>query len=277
MKRTTNYVAICPSDNQMDRKGQFDLPMNVRPQKCHFCTFPDLDHVPQVYLIGRGITRPGELDMADLGNFFARDRARKVIEVVCPGQCEFHPTFDSKTKEPTPWWISVPARKVADGSVPTQVPRCPECGEPKVARWGSSASIAGGGEGQFPDAFDADIVKSSAWISSDVTGEESRWYVINILKIKISPRGPAAIRPSASVDTPRARPLGSTSRCGSNTSSRGWESRESFAISPKRHDLRSMTSPGSTSRSEDWPDSAFRRPLPPPIWRGWADGSRATS
>jgi hypothetical protein len=46
-----NYVTICPSDHQMDRKGQFDMPINARPQKCHYCTFPDLDYIPEPYLI----------------------------------------------------------------------------------------------------------------------------------------------------------------------------------------------------------------------------------
>ncbi len=188
MKRSLSYVAICLSDSQMDHKGRFGLPLNARPDKCHHCKFPDLDHVPQPYLIGRGVTRPCELDMADVGNFLARERARKVIEAVCPGQCEFYPTFDSKTEEPTPWSLAVPARTVAIGSVKAEVPRCPECGEPKVAHWGSQYDWSGGYEEQFPDSIGADIAKSSGWFSAEVTGEESRWYIISVLKIKLSPK-----------------------------------------------------------------------------------------
>lgn len=190
MKRPLSYVTICSSDNQMDRKGNFNVSMNACTQKCHYCTFPDLDHVPQPYLIGRGITRPGELDMADVGNFFARERARKVIEVACPGQCEFFPTHDARTKEPTPWSLVVPKATVAIGHVKPEISRCPECGEPKVGHWGSQYDWSDGVDEQIPDSIGADIAKSSGWVSSELTGEESGWYWMHILKLKQPPKVP---------------------------------------------------------------------------------------
>lgn len=37
----------------------------------------DTMHVPRPYLRGKGTTKPVELDMADFGNFLARERARR--------------------------------------------------------------------------------------------------------------------------------------------------------------------------------------------------------
>ena len=180
MDQPLAYVDICASDHQMDQTGESDLPLNALPEKCPRCALPDLDHVPSPYLLGKGITKPVELDNAEVGNFFARDRARKVIEAVCPGQCEFYPTFDRKARGPTPWSLAVPTAMVPIGTAKAKIPRCPECGEPKVAHWGSQY------DQHPPDSIESDIAKSSGWISDESTLEEApffsvergRWYSV---------------------------------------------------------------------------------------------------
>ncbi len=186
-----NYVTICLSDNLMDQKGQFHQSLNQRSQKCSYCHFPDIDQVPEPYLIGRGITRPGELDLAEVGNFFVRERARAILDVVCPGQCVCHPTFDVKTRALTDWSLAVPTRTVVTGTVKMEIPRCPECGEPKVAHWGSQYDWTETTRDSFSKTIGADIAKSSNWFSAEVIGEESRWYWMNILKLKQPPKVPS--------------------------------------------------------------------------------------
>jgi hypothetical protein len=184
MTERLNYVEISLSDNPMDEVGPFGMPLNALPQKCPHCTFPDLDHLAQPYLLGKGITRPVEIDVAEVGNFFVKDRARKVIEIACPGQCEFHPTFDKKTKEQTPWSLAVPTWTIPIGTVKAKIPRCPVCGEPRVAHWGSHYDQT------LPETIESDIAKSSEWISYESTGEEANWYYMNVLKLKRPPETP---------------------------------------------------------------------------------------
>lgn len=65
---------MCGSDKRMDHQGSFDLSVNPLPVKCLRCTFPDLDFIPQPYYLAKGITKPTEMEPAELGNFFLRER-----------------------------------------------------------------------------------------------------------------------------------------------------------------------------------------------------------
>src|SRR4051794_40497788 len=68
------HAQMVGSDKRMDEQGNFDLPINALPVKCQRCSFPDLDYVPQPYLLGKGIKDPNELALAEVGNFFVRER-----------------------------------------------------------------------------------------------------------------------------------------------------------------------------------------------------------
>src|SRR5262249_11843297 len=139
------------------------------------CTFPDLDFVPQPYFLTKGISDPNEMAEAEVGNFFVRQRARQILEVVAPGACRFFPTADLKTKAATPWFLAVPVPLVSTAPFRRSIPRCPDCGEPKVAPPGSHylyPAIA---------AVTQDVYKSLNWSSSENTGEESPWYSRNVL------------------------------------------------------------------------------------------------
>ncbi len=68
------HFMMCGSDKRMDHQGSFDLSVNPLPVKCLRCTFPDLDFIPQPYYLAKGITKPTEMEPAELGNFFLRER-----------------------------------------------------------------------------------------------------------------------------------------------------------------------------------------------------------
>lgn len=172
---TLCHVEVCGSDQRMDQRGNFDLPVNPLPVKCPRCTFPDVDFVPQPYHLAKGMSKPTEMQQAELGNFFVRERTRKILEVVAPGQCQFFPTHDLKGKAATPWFLAVPITLIHTATVKKSVPRCPDCGEPKVAHPGSHY------EYQDMGVVTQDVFKSSNWSSSESIGEESRWYYMHIL------------------------------------------------------------------------------------------------
>jgi hypothetical protein len=168
----------------MDQRGHFDVPVNTLPPKCPVCTFPDLDCVPQPYFLAKGTKDPNEMAQAVVGNFFVRERTRKILEAVAPGECTYYPTHDLKTRAKTPWFLAVPATLVRTATVKKRVPRCAECGEPKVAHPGSHYTYV-----DVPP-IDREIFKSLNWSSGESTGEESRWYWINVLKRDKPPRVP---------------------------------------------------------------------------------------
>ena len=120
---------------------------------------------------------------AELGNFFVRERTRTILEAVAPGQCRFYSTHDLKTKAVTPWLLAVPTTLTQTATVKQSIPRCPGCGEPKVAHPGSHYEHVDRG----PVA--QDVFRSLNWSSAECTGEESRWYQMNILGLKNVPRG----------------------------------------------------------------------------------------
>jgi len=118
---------------------------------------PDLDYVPQPYLLGRGITSPADIAPADAGNFLVRESAKRVLETVAPGDCQFYPTMHSKTREATPWFLAVPQHMQNLATPPENIVRCPECGEP----WSFQSSSQ-------PNPVAAhDVLKSRNWYSFD--------------------------------------------------------------------------------------------------------------
>ncbi|QEH32259.1 SMI1 / KNR4 family protein [Aquisphaera giovannonii] len=168
----------------MDTTGPFETPANVWPERCPTCSFPDIDAVPQPYRLTRKTGRPVEASGAVLGNFLVRERPRAILEAVAPGACTFHPTLEPKGDVPSPWWLAVPVGTVAVSEVIPQVPRCPACGEPKVAHRGVHHRWHGPGE------TDLDVFKSKGWGSYETVGEEANWYWMNVLKLKSPPKPP---------------------------------------------------------------------------------------
>jgi hypothetical protein len=128
-------VEMTGPDTRMDQFGNRDEPANPLPVKCPQCTMPDLDAVAKPYLLAKGFAAPAEHSPAEVGNFLVRERTRKILELVVPGACTFHPTAEKKSKKPTPWFLAVPAHVIV---VPRmrehdeKRERCKRCKEPKV-------------------------------------------------------------------------------------------------------------------------------------------------
>jgi hypothetical protein len=146
-------------DRRMDQKGIHDAPVNPLPTKCQTCRFVNLDFVPQPYLLCKGIDTPVDTAPAEVGNFLVRERVRQVIETVAPGQCEFYPTQNLKTKEATPWFLAVPRQLLATGIVKQSIKRCQACGEPESAHGTQYETL----HQILPSPFD--VFKARNWIS----------------------------------------------------------------------------------------------------------------
>lgn len=169
-------VAISSSDDRMDCREMFYDPINPLPKRCRKCGFPDLDHVPQPYFLVKSRTMTSnELAEAENGNFFIRERVRRVLDILAPGQCTYYPTTYKGTSETTPWLLAVPNHQVVTAKVNPSIPRCAACGEPRSAHPGTqwSESLFGRlrghqsrGEGWTADS-DYDVLKSSTWGSSE--------------------------------------------------------------------------------------------------------------
>lgn len=114
----------------MDRQPS-GAPLNPFPTKCPLCKVPDVDFVARPYLLGAGIWAPDELASAMRGNFLVRERVRRILELVVPGACIFHPTTDAKSKRPAPWYLAVPTQKLKALYPPLPRPFCPKCRAPK--------------------------------------------------------------------------------------------------------------------------------------------------
>src|SRR5688572_22489546 len=112
LRSVPGFVQMVGPDSRMDRKGQDDVSVNVLPPKCPRCGMPDLDVVNAPYRLAKGTQNPADLALADVGNFLCHERARRILEAVAPGGCDFHPTVDAKGK-PTPWSLAVPRTRVA--------------------------------------------------------------------------------------------------------------------------------------------------------------------
>ena len=169
-------VEISGSDDRMDCRDMFYDPINPLPRKCAKCGFPNLDHVPQPYYLVKSRTlTPNELAPAENGNFFVRDRVRRVLELVAPGQCRYFPTHFKGTTQETPWLLAVPNHQVVTAKVNPTIPRCKECGEPRSAHPGTqwSENVFGGPRRDQPRVqgwtsdSDYDVLKSATWGSSE--------------------------------------------------------------------------------------------------------------
>jgi hypothetical protein len=149
----------------MDCREMFYDPINPLPRKCSKCGFPDLDHVPQPYLLVKSRTMsPNELALAENGNFFVCQRVRRVLEALAPGQCTYYPTFFRGTSQETPWLLAVPKHQVVTAKVKASIPRCEACGEPRSAHPGTQwQPLAKGWTGES----EHDVLKSSTWGSSE--------------------------------------------------------------------------------------------------------------
>jgi len=162
MGEVLGFVGVTGPDRHLDTTGYFDDPINGLVMKCASCTFPDLDAVPQPYILGRGIDRPVDMAPTTLANFLVREWPRKVLEATCPGQCEFHTTIDKKSKQTAPWFLAVPVQRISIGRIRAEVPRCPACGEPKTCH-------ANEFDSDFPRVMDWDLAKSHSWFSHNYT------------------------------------------------------------------------------------------------------------
>ena len=112
-------------DERMDCRSLADEPLNPLPQLCGKCGFPELDHVPQPYLLIRSRTMsPHELALAENRNFFVRPRIRRVLEVLAPRQCLFFPTSHEQTASPTPWFLVCRKNLVATATGKHSIARC---------------------------------------------------------------------------------------------------------------------------------------------------------
>lgn len=169
-------VQITGSDDRMDCRDLFSDPINPLPRKCANCGFPDLDFVPQPYFLVKSRTMsPNELALAENGNFFIRERVRRVLDLLAPGQCTYFPTCYKGTSETTPWLLAVPNHQVATAKVDPSIPRCPVCSEPRSAHPGTQWSemlfgrpprSQSRGEGWTAHS-DYEVLKSATWGSSE--------------------------------------------------------------------------------------------------------------
>lgn len=165
-------LQICSSDDRMDCKIMFSYPINPLPKQCPKCGFPDLDHVPQPYYLVKSRTMsPNELAGAENGNFFIRERVRRVFDLVVPGFCTYFPTCYKGTSQQTPWLLAVPNHQVATAKVDPAIPRCESCGEPRSAhpgtQWTERLLRSYPRKDGWSCELDQDILKSATWGSSE--------------------------------------------------------------------------------------------------------------
>lgn len=178
------------SDDRFDCSDGFDGPLNKLPAKCITCGFPDLDHITHPYFVVKSRTQtPNEAALAELGNLFVRDRVRKVLELVAPGQCQFWPTMFKGTQELTPWWLTVPVQLVKTATVKAQIRRCQTCNEPRSAHPGTQYD-----QWLWNRHSEYELLKASTWGSSgdgwnlwmcrDVFMSVRLFYLLQKLKVK---------------------------------------------------------------------------------------------
>ena len=92
----------------------------------------------------------GELTIGHDDRLLVKERLRRVLELVAPGCCTFHPTYAQRTAVQTPWFLGVPLHegepKIKSFKKPLQC--CKVCGEPYarnvnlVAEWNSGCYSA---------------------------------------------------------------------------------------------------------------------------------------
>jgi hypothetical protein len=169
-------IRVFGRGSDMDAKDWF--PANPLPIKCATCTLPDVDAVPQPYVLVKGFAAAGDYSDAAMGNILVSARARQMFEVAVPGAVKFYPTVEAKTGKPTAWFLGVPQALASAYAVPDTTPRCPACGEPKlVDRSKPHPQIE----------TTADVFKSKEWLCAKI-GEDEPWFVKKELKGKIPPQ-----------------------------------------------------------------------------------------
>ena len=151
-------------------------PVNKLPIRCKDCDFPDLDFVPQPYLVLRGVSMtPAEISAAAHGNLLVRPRLKHIFETIIPGQCKYYPTTYVKTSEETPWSLAVPVGFCHTGVVKKTIPRCSVCGEPLSAHPGAEYEKW---EHMLDDtnSMPSELYKTANWSSSDLRrGGRKSW------------------------------------------------------------------------------------------------------
>src|SRR5262249_52333039 len=147
----------------------------------------NLDHVPQPYFLIKSRTiSPNELALAQNGNFFIRERVKRVLDLLVPGQFTCFSTHFKGTSEATPWLLVVAKHQVVAATVKPSIPRCAACGEPRSAhpgtQWSESLLKAPGGGRQAGSGsaceLDYDLTQSATWGSSERGW--NRWINRNI-------------------------------------------------------------------------------------------------
>ncbi|HEX8912420.1 MAG TPA: SMI1/KNR4 family protein [Humisphaera sp.] len=169
-------VQLSGSDNRLDCRDMFDSPINLLPPRCAACGFPDLDFVPQPYLIGKSrAMTSNEAALAAYGNLLVRGRVRRVLELVVPDACRFYPTaFKGHPGEPE-WSLAVPAHAVPTGKVKDRIKRCLSCSEPRSSHPGTQWDhFTLGTDADLPH----DLFKSATWASSELGWD--RWMDRNV-------------------------------------------------------------------------------------------------
>jgi hypothetical protein len=149
-------------DEQMDHRSGSYEPSNPLPIKCAHCTFPDLDFVPQPYSLTKGVSSPAETSNAHFGNFFVRDRVKRILEIAVPEACAFYRTNERKGNKPTPWWLAVPQITLKTAMPKPKSPFCSKCHEPKV--WGPLMGPVWDKMCQC-DSGGVDVFKSCEWFT----------------------------------------------------------------------------------------------------------------
>jgi hypothetical protein len=164
----TGCVQMTGPDVQMDQRGDTYEPANPLPVKCPHCTLPDLDFVPQPYVLTKGVAAPSEISPAQMGNFLVRERTRRILELVVPKACQFYPTIEKKTKKQTEWTLAVPTQMLTTPGTKASAPFCSKCSEPKL---GPNYLDAYWSEMKRYDTGGVDIFKSSVWDAGGDTVE----------------------------------------------------------------------------------------------------------
>lgn len=166
----TRCVEMVGPDTQMDFRGDTFEPVNPLPVKCPHCTLPDLDFVPQPYVLAKGITAPSQISPAYAANFFVRERGRKIIELVAPGTVTIYPTVEKKTKKSTDWFLAAPKQLIEIPGRRTEKPFCSKCGE---AKYGNLFSTVADGEPMKEfDSKGLDIFKSRQWRAGNLAEDD---------------------------------------------------------------------------------------------------------
>jgi hypothetical protein len=135
-------------------------PTNPLPAKCRHCGFPDMDSVAKPYLLANSTWMPSEIAAAMRGNFLVRERVRRILELVAPNACTFHPTAEAKSRQPSPWFLAVPNQSLQALYPAASGPFCPKCHAPKHGDLDEARSWE---KMRRYDSGGIDVFKTLAW------------------------------------------------------------------------------------------------------------------